>query len=562
MSNVVETLDTGLDTTPSQKKSADSDRRRVLFDERRRGIRNALKEALRAPHSHVFPRSAEPESGVILVSGAPVSNDAERTPIPDTSKRSMKRSADSGAGGGGSDGGGGNDGGPKRPESGEIEAVDLSPTMLSLQNKINNNAELGLHVETPLLSSGVEWQDGFRRQFWNPNEWEHVGEIQKMDNLGELDGYEEYYRFLAHSGTYHGGRIALENFAAMLGLESHRDIDDIYRRFVRVKKNGSSFKYEPVLLHDGQYQAANIMELGPGNGDLIRRVARYKRGSEPLKRMKRELIDSRTRLSRRLIYDMLQNGRQRLADEIDEGEIDHSISAVDYIGRFAYKLQQSKINGVKANIEASPVEFMQKMRESGIEPHSQDIIAATLLADRVDVQKLAEKIHLLARTDGMTRLFFAQTFPFERESDNDTKRENVIKIPNWESPDDIRENWTASIQVDEDFQDLGDEEAVRAQAIYNAVRDLKELGIEVYSIGEQPYEVYSAHCIVETAGTIRTEYAHLKDKKFINPELKKLIDAIFTEDQNRRIEDDKLVGIPQEYRLVMFAAHVVPLHRR
>lgn len=456
--------------------------------------------------------------------------------------------------GGGGDGGGG---GPKRPDSGEMEAVDISPTIIAVHDRVNGDRELNLKVDTPILGSGVEWQDNFRRQFFDsPEDFQHLREIQQMDRLAKVTDYEDYYRFLAHTGTYHGGRIALENFAAMLGFDRYRSLDDVFRKFVRVKKNGSAFEYKPSVDADGHYEAGNIVELGPGNGDLIRRLARYKRGSEPLKRMRREISETSRRISKRQIYDMLQKGRERLAGEIDEGEIDLSISAIDYIGAFSRKLRQSKINGVKANLEDPTELFLSHLAEANIRPHSQDVIAATLLADRIDIQQLAQKIHLLSRLDGMTRVFFAQTFPLDRESDNDTKQENVARIPNWTSADDIREKWTHSATVDDEFRSLGDEEAVRAQGIFNAVRDLKDLGIEVYAIGEQPYEVYSAHCIVETAETIRKEYGYLHDRKFMNPDLQRRVDAIFRADSP--IADDQLVGIPQEYRLTMFAARVKP----
>ncbi len=419
----------------------------------------------------------------------------------------------------------------------------------------------GLPIETPDLIDGSQHQRKFRVEHFNDETLNTIQLFQNLEAFSSIVDGKGWYDFVSTGpGAYVGGKVLLENAAILTLPPKYRSIEYLLARFEKMPDG----THEPLKDQDGKLEQANIVELGPGNGDFIIRIKKLAAASK-LPDEVGNMVEKKGTVIKDNLRELLKLYRTEIINIVESGEINDYVSGIDYVLTFVSKLRSKrKINAMCADLCDPSEKFL---KDINLPPNSQDLMAMILVVDRLGkkgvqqpLEQAIENMRYLARLDDTTRFLIGISLPFEPVSDIDSKNPNIKKISFWEKSGDIRQRYMADIEVEnEELKKLDLKQAVRAQAMHNAIMDLNRLGLVVETLAEQPYEVYSPHCIIEPAGVIRRDYQYLENMQFNDPALQRMNDEIFSEPE--KYPDDKLVGYPQIYdgekALVLFGGRVL-----
>lgn len=469
------------------------------------------------------------------VAGAPPAFDQPAKSMTTTGKvpsRPPGRGSDRPLGGeGGGNGGNGNGNGRKRKGgSGEhpaavVENVEgmQQPTkdVLTVQHLLQKRH--GIVVETPLIYETSANQREYRERLFGPQMWATIHELQQRADLKQIEQLdpvkrvEQYYAMLAAADAYKAGEIPESNIGAMFGLHG----DELMDLFCSIEGD--------------EVTRRKSIELAPGNGEISRTLmdardkylglAHIRHGIPKEGRIKREHIE--------LLYRNAFENAQNISKSIDP-----NISAVDLVRKFVLKARKKLINGRQADICASPEQFFEA---TGFEPNSADFLFMNLALDRLgDANATLRNMKLLAKMDGSTRFMFGFYAPFSPQTLSFSRSENIPEFECFDPDRDLRHRWI----------DLS-----RVETIYRIIADLNIMyGFNTKRVAEHEYEVYSAHCIAETAGVLRTDpkYAFLKDFDFNDEELNQRRADVFS----GSIPDGELVGFPEREPVILISGNI------
>ena len=497
----------------------------------------------------------------------PVPEEVEVDPLADTGKRRAEGQSSIDIEGGG---GGSNSGGPKRPDSsGKLESM-VAPSPV-LQAVVRECKARNVSVECPVMLDSSEVMSAFRKHHFRGDDIKRMYDIQNSDLMDEAvfeDGHA-WYSFLALHNLYKAGRISLENAEILLRMivdharskdpnnpKFFKGIEYIFARFKKLADGN----FIPETNDEGQVIQGIVLEMCAGNGDLIIRSRKFKDVHRWSHKMDHHFATGK-RPNKTSVREILDTHKRESSTMIDKGTIDPKIKAVDYVQTTVNKLRNKrKIDARCADVCADPEDYF---KQAGYAPGEVDVFFFNLGGDRIpDYVKFTDNMRYSARPDGSSRALMGFLVPFETDSDVVSKNENVKNIPFWNRDGDIREHFMKDVEVMEAFKELeeehGPDAALRAQIIFNMIMRHNELGIVVQNVAELPYEVYSPHCIMEPAGVIRTDekYAYLQDVEFDDPAIQKIIDGVFNDPE--LFPDDRKVGVPQRYKLVVLGCQVLP----
>lgn len=402
--------------------------------------------------------------------------------------------------------------------------LDIVPTSATIEAVVAQLAEHNFDVTAIPLTNSTSMQRRFRRKYLDLS----IGELKAVQDstaTKRADNPLAWYRL----NQYRGGRITMDNVVRILGYGDHRQ----------------------VLYRNGDFASpAEILELGPGNGDLIRgcykakaRLSGYLDSAETVKRAGNSRAIGR-------LNGQIEERTKGAMSTFDDDDIDLHLKAIDFVPAFSTRLLQSNICAMTGDVAAKPDELFRPQRlQTGhivqLEPNSQDVIMTNLLLDRVkDVKQLIYNIRLLAKTDRSTRFMIGAIFPFSSHSDSESPSSNIPLIEFWDERGDIRARWARTD---------------RTESIVNSLFDLNRLGLITERLCELPtYEVYSPHNLIEKAGDLRTKYRHLVEGLHYNdPELQELVRSVL----NGKTPNDEVVAFPQAYdnKIVMLSGYVLPI---
>lgn len=430
----------------------------------------------------------------------------------------------------------------------------------------------------------------------------------------EYSTYSEIYNEILANNAYRSGTYERKNVMSVLNVDPTAD--------QATKLLSFSFRHKISKIEDGKLplsvlvdeynvpEMANFVELGPGGGELLSIISHlYSLGVKYRYQIEIQNKAKRTRTAYKSIM-----GRN-IDDEMRDIWDDHNrrknkpIIAVDCSAQ-VYSIvgpDNPLVEGVKADLELPAKEetalrdakdikyYYQVLRQHGVEQHTADVIFNSLILDRVDFYRWLEKIYFHSRVDKKepnkpftpTRLFIAQSFPFERKTDHLSKNPGLFKIRNWTRPYydnmgrlimDPRELWCKpetltrqeidalddnerklytelqhKFQIDRKFVHLPEQEQYKAQSIVNCIRQLAQYGIHVYNIAEQPYETYDPGCIFEPEEVMRKKYPEYRNYRSRDEKLNSVLEKVYDGTYNR---PESTIAIPQEYTITMMGAYV------
>jgi hypothetical protein len=385
-------------------------------------------------------------------------------------------------------------------------------------DELNDNL---FHIKTPELFKSYPVISQFRGDFFNHEMKANIHAIQNSPHLHKFMEGKDWYTLLARTRSYNGGRILFENMAELL---KSGDFDLIGKLLRTYRKFLTGVSIDEDLT---QLQSMDFLELAAGNGDISIRLVK-------------------------MLEEMGLNAG--------------NVKALDYASSFVANLRSAKrkVNASIGDLTLPPEKFFLQTSPH-IPPNSIDVSTLILGLDRLqNVNAALTLVKLLSKLDGSSRLLIGVNLPFESSTDLQTKNEKVSEIVFWKKDEvndlnmpDVRNRWMqdAQLQHADVFKDLQDEkEIAKASILFDLVLWLRKFGIETYSLGEQNYEVYSPHCIVETAKTIREKYGHIRFNDYGNHMLNDEIRRIFEDPAS--IPDNKIVGIPQQYRLILLGCKI------
>jgi len=410
-----------------------------------------------------------------------------------------------------------------------------------------------VEVTTPELVDAGALIRVFRDKFFSESEVERFYNLIDFLRNSNVTTGKDYYDKIAMMSLYRGGRVPFENIAIMartLDMESfstngtpyNQEILSLFTRFI---EDEYGF-VKPEVDKNGRIVPARVLDIATGNGDIPIRLNKLRNAMQVASSA--EDLNNVISLAK-LIGEYLDR----------EKSFSKDIMALDFSSSFTEPLRRKRgIRTFTADICSDPNTLFDS---TGLDPNSIDLFTGILFLDRVkDFRAAIDNIRRLARKNGTSRIVIGALLPFEHVGDA-MNTESIGKIPFWEPEGDVRSRFMKNIPVSDEFNDMdekfGKGESVRAQSIFNLVITLSELGIKVTTLGEQPYEVYSPHCIIEPAGKLRTDakYAYLKDEKQTDPAIQDMIANVFSGEY----PDDKIIGIPQRYeRLLLLGGIVVP----
>ncbi len=466
-------------------------------------------------------------AGVGQTVGQPINS---MTTTGKVSSRPPGRGSDRPPGGEGGGNGGNGNGRRRKGGSGEHPAAVLEnaegmqqPTKDVLTVKHLLQKRHGIVVETPLIYETSANQREYRERLFGPQMWATIHELQQRADLKQIEQLdpvrrvEQYYAMLAAADAYKAGEIPESNIGAMFGLHG----DDLMDLFCSIEGDEVTRK--------------KSIELAPGNGEISRTLmdardkylglAHIRHGIPKEGRIKREHIE--------LLYRNAFENAQNISKSIDP-----NISAVDLVRKFVLKARKKLINGRQADICASPEQFFES---TGLEPNSADYLFMNLALDRLgDANAALRNMKLLSKMDGSTRFLFGFYAPFSPQTLSFSRNENIPEFECFDRDRDLRHRWI----------DLS-----RVETIYRIIADLNIMyGFNTKRVAEHEYEVYSAHCIAETAGVLRTDpkYAFLKDFDFNDEELNQRRADVFS----GTIPDGELVGFPEREPVILISGNI------
>jgi|GEM_PF-5621811 len=434
------------------------------------------------------------------------------------------------SGDGGSGGGGGDDG-KNKPPSGEHK-LEIMPIPEELKAVVKELKERGYTsiAEVPLLNH-ERAQLEFRRQFWDEDLQRDIRRLQLSKETLNADDPQSWYELR----KYRGGRITVDNTKQVLGFS---DVFD--------------------MLYDEKGNPKNILEIGPGNGDLIRGIQKAKDKLEAYADMIRSTGQRKENGRRSVSLKAIQREVMQRAKDVDLSAMDTSLMAIDFVRGFCRSLQKLNIAAFPGDICASPDQLigkhkLEKAEKTGqeveLKPHSVDLFIMNFVGDRVeDIQTAVANIRRLARIaegENRSRFMMGGSYPFSSVSDSDSKSENIPAVKFWDESHDMRKRWTG---------DPKDPNA-RKMAVVNAVLDLSRVGLVVDRIAVQKtYEAYSPHCIIEPARDLQAKYSleELMDK-YEGTDYEQVIKDVFA----GKIANDEIIPLPQIYKEVyLFGGYV------
>jgi hypothetical protein len=392
---------------------------------------------------------------------------------------------------------------------------------------------------------------------------------ENLRNAGDISPHDWYERI---ARVYRGYGIPIRNVLQVLGEES-------VRLFMRP---------------DGR-NPANVVELAGGNADIARQIARGQAQDGYMRQYVR--LGQIGRIPKTRFTDLVDFFYDSpLFDYISRpGGLESMLSsvwAVDYVGKYAKYVSKKGIIGVTSDICVTPAEFFRMAddrrrayaekrkatdpsfdkksfldEKKTLKPNSADVVIMNLALDRIrDFNAAIEIMKRLAKgeeveVDGErkfvaperpTKFFIGSIFPLSTHSDSDT--DEVPDIPFWDAVgSDPR------IRMREEYcqrdPDRPSYISTRAWSIYRCITALADKGLVVDRIAEQPsYEVFSPHCMLDTAYTLRTRYHdRLNAKHFHDEDLERLRKNIL----EGRVRNDALILLPQEYRIVLLGGRIL-----
>ena len=382
----------------------------------------------------------------------------------------------------------------------------------------------GIVVETPKIYETSANQREYRERLFGPQMWatlhalQQRADLKQIEQLDPVKRVEQYYAMLAAADAYKAGEIPEVNIGAMFGLHG----DDLMELFCSIKGD--------------EVTRRKSIELAPGNGEISRTLMDARDKYLGLAHI-RHGIPKEGRIGRRQIESLWQNAFAN-ARSIPRS-VDPNISAVDLVKKFVDKARRKLINGRQADICASPDKFFEA---TGFEPNSADYLFMNLALDRLgDANAALRNMKLLAKLgDESTQFMFGFYAPFSPQTLSFSRNENIPEFECFDRDRDLRHRWI----------DLS-----RVETIYRIIADLNIMyGFNTKRVAEHEYEVYSAHCIAETAGVLRTDpkYAFLKDFDFNDEELNQRRADVFS----GTIPDGELVGFPEREPVILISGNI------
>jgi SAM-dependent methyltransferase len=437
----------------------------------------------------------------------------------------------------GSSDGGNDGGGKKKPSSGEHKFEILHPSE-ELLDVVNELREGGYSVATAVeLYDHSKAQAEFRRKFWDRDIQGEIYRLQQSEATKNANDPESWYGLR----KYRGGRITVENAAQVLGWHNVFD-----------------------MLFDENGVPKNVLEIGPGNGDLIRGIQKAKDTLGSRAEMIRYAAETQRNGQKTISVNKLQSEIRQRARNVNLNSVDPSLIAIDFIPGFCRSLQKLNIAAIPGDIcgdinRLVGKHTLEKTEQSG--EHSEqvelalksiDVFIMNFVGDRVeDIEKAIANIRRLAKDaegDKRSRFMMGGSYPFSSVSDSDSKSPNIPAVKFWDQTKDMRELWTG---------DYKDPEA-RKKAVVNAVLDLARSGLVVDRIAIQPtYEAYSPHCIIEKPGDLVTKYT-LEEllEKYEGTDYEQVVRDAFA---GNLAHSKELVALPQIYKNVyLFGGYVRP----
>ncbi|MBD3327692.1 hypothetical protein GF340_00125 [Candidatus Peregrinibacteria bacterium] len=430
----------------------------------------------------------------------------------------------------------------------------------------------------------------------------------------EYSTYAEIYNEILANNAYRSGTYERKNVMSVLNVDPTADqatklLSFSFRHELR-KIEAGTLSLSVLVDNDKAPEMANFVELGPGGGELLSIISHLY--SLAVKyRYQIEIQNKAAKKKRPYRYIMDRNISEEMRDIWDDhnSRRNKPIIAVDCSAQ-VYSVvgpDNPLVEGVKADLEFPAKEetalrnvkdikyYYQVLRQHGVEQHTADVIFNSLILDRVDIYRWLEKIYFHSRVNKKepnkpytpTRLFIAQSFPFERKTDHLSKQPGLFKIRNWTRPyyDDMgrlimdpRELWCKpeflsreeidrlsnkeqklyremqhKFQIDRKLVHLPEQEQYKAQSIVNCIRQLAQYGIHVYNVAEQPYETYDPGCIFEPEEVMRKIYPEYKNYRSRDEKLNSILEKVYNGTYNK---PENTIAIPQEYTITMMGAYV------
>lgn len=431
--------------------------------------------------------------------------------------------------------GGGDGGGRKKPDSGEHRFELIHPTE-ELTDVVKELNEGGYSVASAVsLYDHKQAQEEFRRKFWDADIQRDIYHLQQSEATKNADDPERWYGLR----KYRGGRIMVENAAQVLGWHNVFD----------------------MLFHENGVPK-NVLEIGPGNGDLIRGIQKAKEKMAGHAEQLRSLDEKNENGKKKTIsVSKLRTEIRERARNVDLNSVDPTLIAIDFIPGFCRSLQKLNIAAIPGDICGDigkivgrhTLERTERSNEQvELALNSIDVFIMNFVGDRVsDIEAAIANIRRLAKKEEgskRSRFMMGGSYPFSSISDSDSKSPNIPAVKFWDQTKDMRELWTG---------DYKDPEA-RKSAVVNAVLDLARSGLVVDRIAIQPtYEAYSPHCIIEKAGDLQKKYT-LEEllEKYVDTDYEQTIRDVF----EGKIQSEQIVALPQIYKNVyLLGGYVRPM---
>lgn len=450
-----------------------------------------------------------------------------------------------GTNGNGNGNGNGDGGNGRRKKPGKIDPGEQDETTEEMEDMLPPSPDvleavreidkvLGSKVEAVSLYPTSQNQREYRERLFGPPMWTTIHDLQKNPALKAIENendptkrIERYYALQAAADAYKSGDVPEENIALMLGLKND---DDLMKLVCSIEGN--------------QVARKKSVELAPGNGEISRTLCDVRDRFLPLAHLL-HVMPHKGQV-RREVFTTAYNNALGIAASARK-TVDPFIQAVDFVQKFVDKGRKKLIDARKGDICAPLDEIYET---TGLTANDADIVVGNLFFDRVNNLNAALKFaKTLAKLDGSTQFLFGFYAPFSPKTDSFSKNENIPVFdcfdPFAENKGDIRKSWVS---------DDPEKPLSRSETIYRIMYSLITNGFKITRAAEHEYEVYSAHCIAETAGVLRTDprYAFLEDKDFGDEELNERRDAVF----NGTLHDDELVGFPERENIILVSGNI------
>lgn len=408
--------------------------------------------------------------------------------------------------------------------------------------------------------------------------------LQKTLHTVEMKDGKDWYDHIIAPGLYQGGRILLENMARLFFGEDFASnpnsayLDATFKLMTRMKKTNRGVFELCKQGVDADYKGV-FLELAAGNADISTRLGLAYRRLQPFMHLQNEMSVG-TRLNKTIIRSRVINNTQRVMQEIEGYTTEHRekgrIGAVDYAKGFTHYTSSKEgagLFGIEADLCLPTDKFLKKTE---LKPNSIDTMTLVLAIDRLeDLDQALTNIRSLARLDGTSKIMISFYLPLNNVADTKSKNPNLKKVPFWSTDTDIRTRWMSGknqskLSSEDDylrnyfgfsdvkFENMTEEELEEAQKLIDIIVTMNlRYGFKAFSMGVQPYEVYSPHNVIEFVGELRRLY----DKEELKcgvADIDNMIESIYSD--SCPYSDDAIVVIPERInRLYNIAFRIDPL---